>query len=103
MAKQLRNWRQAMADPAAPQCLQFFLKVASGPNLPAGLPPLFATLKLDLPGRLRGPVKLRKGERVRVVQAGKFGDVGVTTDMDGADIAMARASVDELEQFSEAP
>ena len=47
-------------------------------------------------------MKLRKGERVRVVDAGKFGDVGVTTNMDGADIAMARASVDELQDFGDA-
>ena len=46
-------------------------------------------------------MKLRKGERVRVVDAGKFGDVRVTTDMAGADMAMARASVNELEGFAE--
>ena len=103
MATQLRNWHQALDDPTSPECLRFFLKVASGPSLPGGRPPLFATLKQDMSGRLTAPVKLRKGERVRVVDAGKFGDVGVTTDLEGADAAMARASVDELERFAEAP
>ena len=82
MAKQRRSWRQAMDDPASPESLRFFLKVASGPSLPGGLPPLFATTKVDLAGRtLSAALVVRKGERVRVVDAGKFGDVGVTTDL----------------------
>jgi len=92
-----------MDDPKSPDCLRFFLKVASGPSLPGGRPPLFATLKQDMSGRVAGPVMLRQGQRVRVVDAGEFGDVGVTTDLDGADVAMARAGVDELERFAEAP
>ena len=41
--------------------------------------------------------------QLRVVDAGKFGDVGITRDLEGADVAMARAGVDELERFTEAP
>ena len=89
-----------MDDPSAPECLRFFLRAARGQHLGA-LPPLFATLKCDFSGRLAAPVALRKGERVRVTDAGRFGDVGVTTDLEGAATYMARASVDELEKFSE--
>ena len=92
-----------MDDPKSPECMRFFLTVASGPSLPEGRPPLFATLKRDFSGRLAAPVGLRRGERVRVTDAGKFGDVGVTTHLDEPVIYMARASVDELERFSEAP
>ena len=60
-------------------------------------------MKRDFSGRLAAPVALRKGERVRVTDAGKFGDVGVTTHLDEPVIYMARASVDELERFAEAP
>ena len=101
MEKQLRNWREAMDDPRSPECLRFFLKVASGPSLPEGRPRLFATLKRDFSGRLAAPVALRKGDRVRVTDAGKFGDVGITTHLDQGVICMARASVDELQDFGE--
>jgi hypothetical protein len=56
------------------------------------LPPLFATLKRDFSGRLLGPVALKKGQRVRITDAGRFGDVGVTTDLDEAVRYLARAS-----------
>jgi len=105
MQKQLRNWRQAMDDPASPDCLRFFLQGASKASIPGGLPPLFATLKLGLSGRTvaGAVVKLRAGERVRVTNAGPFGDVGVTTHLDEPAAYMARTSVDELERFSDAP
>jgi hypothetical protein len=90
-----------MGDPSAPECLRFFLRVARSQSLPGGLPPLFATLKRDFSGRLLAPVALKKGQRVRVTDAGRFGDVGVTTQLDEAVTYMARASVDELENFSE--
>jgi hypothetical protein len=61
---------------------------------------LFATLKRDFSGRLLAPVALKKGQRVRV-DASRFGDVGVTIDLDEAVKYLARASVDELENFSE--
>jgi hypothetical protein len=48
-------------------------------------------------------VKLRAGERVRVIDAGPFGDVGVTTHLDEPAAYMARVSVDELENFAETP
>ena len=94
-----------MDDPASPECLRFFLQAAGKPSLPGGLPRLYATLKADLPGRtFTGALaKLRKGERVRVTDAGQFGDVGITNDFNEAVQYLARASVDELEAFSEAP
>ena len=103
MAKQLRKWRQAMVDPASPEPLRFFLQSASKPSLPGGLPSLFATLKHDFSGRtFEGALaKLRTSERVRVTDVGRFGDVGITTHLDEANAYMARASVDELEKFSE--
>jgi hypothetical protein len=58
-------------------------------------------LKRDFSGRLLAPVALRKGERVRVTDAGRFGNVGVTTDLEEAVKYLARASLDELENFSE--
>jgi hypothetical protein len=68
------------------------------------LPPLFATLKRDFSGRTfaGAVVKLRAGERVRLTDAGQFGDVGITTHLEEATAHMARASVDELERFGEA-
>ena len=101
MTRQLRHCDQVIDDPSAPECLRFFLRVARGQSLPGGLPALFATLKRDFSGRLLAPVALKKGQRVRVTNAGRFGDVGVTTHLDEAVTYMARASVDELENFSE--
>ena len=90
-----------MEDPASPECLRFFLQAAGKPNLPGGLPSLYATLKRDFSGRLLAPVALKKGQRVRVTDAGRFGDVVVTTDLDEAVRYLARASIDELENFSD--
>lgn len=91
-----------MDDPASPGCLRFFLQSASKPSLQSGLPPLFATVKSDTPGRtLTGALVIGKGARVNVVEAGIFGELGVTTDLDGADAAMARVGVDELKDFGE--
>ena len=101
MPAQLRHCEQVMDDPSAPECLRFFLRIARGPKPSGGLPPLFATLKRDFSGRLLAPVALKKGQRVRVTDAGRFGDVGITTDLDEAAKYLARASVDELENFSE--
>ena len=101
MSRQLRHCEQVMDDPSAPECLRFFLRVARGQSLPGGLPTLFATLKREFSGRLLAPVTLKKGQRVRVTDAGRFGDVGVTTDLEESVKYLARASVDELETFSE--
>lgn len=104
MTTQLRNWRDVMDDRKAPQCLRFFLQAASKPSLPGGLPPLYATLKREFAGRLlSGPIMLRFGDRVRVTDLGRFGDIGITTHLDEAVAYMARASVDELERFAETP
>jgi hypothetical protein len=100
MPTQLRHCNRVMDDPSAPECLRFFLRAARGPHLGA-LPPLFATLKRDFSGRLLAPVPLKKGQRVRITDAGRFGDIGVTTDLDEPMKYLARASVDELESFSE--
>jgi hypothetical protein len=46
---------------------------------------------------------LAKESSALTARAGPFGDVGVTTDLDEAVKYLARASVDELERFSETP
>jgi hypothetical protein len=76
MPAQLRHCDRVMEDRSAPECLRFFLQAASKPNLPGGLPPLFATLKRDFSGRTfaGAVVKLRAGERVRLTDASQFGD-----------------------------
>ena len=101
MTERLRHCDQMRDDPAAPECVRFFLRVARGQSLPGGLRPLFATSKRDFSGRLLAPVALKKGQRVRVTDASRFGDVGVTTDLDESVKYLVRASVDELESFSE--
>jgi hypothetical protein len=102
MPAQMRHCVRVMDDPSAPECLRFFLRAARGPHL-GSLPPLFATLKHDFSGRTFGGlvVRMRAGERARVTDAGRFGDVGVTTELDEAIKSLVRASVDEFENFSD--
>lgn len=51
---------------------------------PAALPELYATTRRGLPGRGAGGIAVRIDEaaRVRVINVGKAGDVGVTSIMD---------------------
>ena len=78
-------------DTSAPQCLRAFLAYN---RLPAfeqskrapSSPRLFATYK---------------GERVRVVMASRFGDVGVTRELDREHGYETRVWVGELINFSE--
>jgi hypothetical protein len=64
---------QYLADPKTPASVRAFLEAALADPPPAGgPPPLFATLKRDFSGRGAGGeiVKMKAGERVRVVDAG---------------------------------
>jgi len=76
--------------------------VLADPPPAGGPPPLFATLKRDFPGRGAGGeiVKMKTGERVRVVDAGRFGDVGITLILDDPKAYQARATLGELTNFS---
>ena len=89
-------------DPKASQHVKAFLAAA---ETGAGLPPLYATLKRDFSGRSKdGAVKsVLKGQRVRVVDVGKFGDLGVTTDIDDPKRADVRATLAEMSEYSDKP
>jgi hypothetical protein len=71
----------------------------------AALPALYATLKRDFSARDKGgSVKsLLKGQRVRVTDLAKFGDVGATTDLTEAKQAEARATWAEMTDYSDKP
>lgn len=91
-----------LKDPKTPMSVRVFLEAALANSLPiGGLPPLFATLKQDFPGRGAGGtiVKMKAGERVRVVDVGQFGDVGITSLLDET-AYQARAALGELTAFS---
>jgi len=44
-----------------------------------------------------------KGERVRLVMASRFGDIGITTNLDKNRGYQKRVSVDELTNFGKSP
>jgi hypothetical protein len=87
-------------DPKAPQALRSFLAAACQGTSAANLSTLFATLRRDVAGRgPDGVVALPAGKRVRVVEAGLFGDLGVTSDANSLRDEV-RVAVAELEKFS---
>jgi hypothetical protein len=89
--------------PAKQPAVAAFLEAARGG---APLPPLYATLKFTYPARDRsGAVfELVPGQRVRVTQVGKFGDVGITVHLDEEKGYFdARMSLSEMESYSERP
>lgn len=94
-------------DSAAPAPLRAFLKVVRSPAGPGlgGIPPLFADSRRDFAARDDAGVvaKITAGQRVRVVSASKFGDVGITPVLENDRAHWARAAVHELENFSEEP
>lgn len=97
--------RDHLTDPKTPPSVRAFLEAALADPPPiSGLPPLFATTKRDFPGRGAGGeiVKLKAGDRVRVVDAGRFGDVGITAVLDETKLYQARAVLAELTGFSSA-
>ena len=86
-------------DPKLAASARAFLEAAfADPPPVGGLPPLFGTLKHDFPGRGAGGeiVKMKAGERVRVTDAGRYGDVGITLRLDEAKDYQARAAQMEL-------
>lgn len=92
-----------LTDPKTAPSLRAFLEAALAAQLPAGGQlPLFATLKLDFSGRDFGGaiIKMKAGERVRVTDAGRFGDIGITLVLDEPKLYQARAVLAELADFS---
>ena len=86
-----------------PPSLRAFLEAALADTSPAGgLPPLFGTLKHDMPGRSVGGeiVKMKAGKRVRVTDAGRYGDVGIPLRLDETKNYQARAALMELSALS---
>ncbi|HSX23365.1 MAG TPA: hypothetical protein VLE97_11380 [Gaiellaceae bacterium] len=79
-------------DPAAPAALRKYLAFARAPAhgqlLPKPHPRLFADYE---------------GTRVRVTMASRFGDVGITTDLDAELGYQQRVLVRQLSNFSEVP
>lgn len=80
-------------DPAAPPCLRFFLLVHRLPAVDGALlsmhgvkPKLFAD---------------HHGHRVRVVMASRFGDVGITSNLDAESGYETRVPLSELSNFSQ--
>lgn len=89
-------------DPKTSPPVRAFLAAAeNGAELPA----LYATLKRDFSGRdkLGGVKLLLTGQRVRVTDVRRSGDVGATTDLADAKHAEARATWREMSDYSDRP
>lgn len=102
-------------DESQPKCLREFLRFKRTPAISryGETPPLFATIKDDSTGRFYrgywdgdGPVmdevQVKAGTRVRVVMASRFGDVGITTQLQDKSGYMLRVPVAALHEFSDA-
>jgi hypothetical protein len=91
-----RHCDDYISDKTQPKCLRKFLLYKRIPAYWAvkrwksswGLPVLFAT---------------HKGARVRVNMASRFGDVGITTNLQALNGYELRVSLEELSDFSESP
>jgi hypothetical protein len=94
----MRFVENAKSEPAV---IAFIKATESG----AALPLLYATLKRDFSGRDKtGAVKaLLKGQRVRVTDISKFGDIGATTDFTEAKRDEARVTWAEMSDYSNKP
>lgn len=99
-------------DPLAPPCLRAFLEFNRRPaiNKIGPSPFLFARLKIPKTGERGGRhwmgeaptvINLASGQRVRVVMASRFGDVGVTERLGDEHGYVVRVHIDELCDFSE--
>lgn len=88
----MRHCDDYIDDPSTPDCVRAFLDHARAPahgaNLPGKRPALFAKLG---------------GMPVRVVMASRFGDVGVSGDLEAERGYSARVGLDELTDFSAVP
>jgi hypothetical protein len=90
-------------DPKTPSSVRAFLGAAlADPPVAGGLPPLFGTLRHDFPGRGEGgaTIQMKAGDRVRVTDAGRVGDVGITLRLDETKNYQARAALIELTALS---
>ena len=104
-------------DPAQPTCLRNYLEYNRRPAIDKTLreadePALFANLKADVLGEeYRGtwsgkgpdmrPVPMKAGQRVRVVMASRFGDVGITPNLKATRGYVTRVFVANLENFGD--
>lgn len=79
-------------DPTAPWALRRFLAFARAPAPGAYQPKPHPCLFAD-----------HDGQRVRVTMASRFGDVGITRDLDVEMGYERRVHVSQLSNFSEAP
>ena len=87
--------KDCLTDPKTPRSLRAFLESAlAEPKNAQNLPDLYATTKREFAGQAGGGVivKLKTGERVRVTNVGKFGDVGITNILEEPKAYQARAS-----------
>lgn len=103
-------------DLTQPECLRKYLGYQRQPAIDKTLPEdqeptLFATLKADMMGHsylgywnggnpAMKDVPLKAGQRVRVVMASRFGDVGITPNLKATRGYVTRVAVTELEGFS---
>ena len=101
-------------DETQPECLRAFLRFKRAPAIEQdGEPPaLFATIRDKAMGRFylghwignepaMETVEIRAGQRVRVVMASRFGDVGITTRLQDRNGYMLRVPLAALTDFSE--
>ena len=109
-----------ITDLEAPACLRAFLEFNRRPAIDkiGDSPTLFATLKRDtsytestpIPSpppfvwaMVHDTVTIPAGSRVRVVMASRFGDVGITPNLEEVHGYVARVSVEDLTDFGETP
>ena len=102
----MKTLRDRLASSMTPPRLRAFLEAALADQPPAeGLPALYATTRRAFAGLgVDGVVViLAEGVRVRVTDAGNAGDLGITQELDEPKRYQARAVVNELTDFSDAP
>lgn len=90
--KEPRHCDEYIDDPTAPRGLRKFLARARSPAHGALVPEPYPTLFAD-----------HKNRRVRVVMASRFGDVGISPDLDRDYGYEARVPLEELTNFGDAP
>lgn len=101
-------------DETQPDCLRTFLRFRRAPAIEQnGEPPaLFATLKEAATGRTYlghwignepaiKDIPLAAGQRIRVVMASRFGDVGITPSLEAKNGYVLRVPLSALCEFSE--
>lgn len=91
-------------DPNAPECLREFISWHRQPAIDKyranskPRPVLYATLTQDYPS-----ANLKTGQRVRVVMASRFGDLGITADFTAESGYAMRCMVSELCEWGTKP